>query len=167
MHILKPMRDLQKVFTLTYFQRKCKEWEGWGWGIVGCHVTSWQGKSVDFAVSMRIATKWWLWQRKLRIVPRRNNDLWCVSLWAEVYKVNKFISAYVLPLVELSMNGLKCVKMAVWVLLMQSAWVVQPQPQMHRMKKEIGNWFFKIEQWQWTKLQTTEYQHWVCLFCGA
>jgi hypothetical protein len=62
--------------------------------------------------------------------------------WQRVYKVDKFISACVLPLVELCMNGLKYVKMAVWVWLMQSAQVVQPQPQLHRMKKELGNWFF-------------------------
>jgi hypothetical protein len=29
-------------------------WEG----IVRCHVTSQQGKAIDLAVSMRVATKW-------------------------------------------------------------------------------------------------------------
>jgi hypothetical protein len=51
------MRDLQKVSALLYFGRKWKEWEGWGC-IVECHVTSQQGKPVDLAVSVRIATKW-------------------------------------------------------------------------------------------------------------
>jgi hypothetical protein len=58
-------------------------------------------------------------------------------------------SAYVLSmgtmlsLVELCMSGLKCLKMAVRVWLIHSARVIQPQPQPHRMKKELGNWFFK------------------------
>jgi hypothetical protein len=146
------MRDLQKVSTLSYFQRKWKEWEGWGWGIVGCHVTSQQGKPVDFAVSMRVVTKWWSWQQNFRIVPRRNNDLWYVLCGQKVYKVNKFISVCVLSCRAVH-DWTEMLKMAAWVLLMQSIQVVQPQPQLHRMKKELGNWFLKTEEWRWTKLQ--------------
>jgi hypothetical protein len=51
------MLDLQKVPALLYVQRKWKEREGWGGGIVGCHVTSQQGKPVELAVSVRAVTK--------------------------------------------------------------------------------------------------------------
>jgi hypothetical protein len=61
----------------------------------------------------------------------------------KMYQEDKFISACVLSMgtmlcpIELCTTGLKCLKMAVRVWLMQSAQVVQPQP--HRMKKELGN----------------------------
>jgi hypothetical protein len=41
----------------------------------------------------------------------------------------------------------------VWVWLVRNAWVVRPQLQLHRMKKELRDWFFKTEEWQLTKLQ--------------
>jgi hypothetical protein len=40
------------------FWKNGKSSRGWGGGIVGCHVTSPQGKPVDFEVSVRVATKW-------------------------------------------------------------------------------------------------------------
>jgi hypothetical protein len=48
--------DLQKSFRTFYiFDENGKS--GRGGGIVGRHVTSRQGKSVDVAVSVRVATK--------------------------------------------------------------------------------------------------------------
>lgn len=49
------MRDLQKVSTLLHFRKKWKKLGGGG--ILGCHVTSQQGKPVDIAVSVRVTTK--------------------------------------------------------------------------------------------------------------
>jgi hypothetical protein len=46
-------------------------------------VTSQQDKPVDLAVNVRVAMKWWTWQRNLRIAPRRNNDLWYTFLWGK------------------------------------------------------------------------------------
>jgi hypothetical protein len=63
----------------------------------------------------------------------------------DIYQVDKFNSACMLSmktmlsLVELCMCRLKCLKMAVRVRLMQSAQLARPQPQTHRMKKELRN----------------------------
>jgi hypothetical protein len=46
-----------KSFCTFIFLKKMERVEGVG-DIVGCHVTSWQGKPVDLAVSVRVATKW-------------------------------------------------------------------------------------------------------------
>jgi hypothetical protein len=89
-----------------------------------------------------------------------------------VYQVDKFISACVLnmgtmpSLAELSMSGLKCLKMAVGVWLMLSAQATQPQPQPHRMNSWRTDSSKQKSDGQWN-CKTTEYQHWVCLFCGA
>jgi hypothetical protein len=50
---------------------------------------------------------------------------------------------------------------------MQSVWAIQPQQQPHGMKKELRKWFFKTKSDVRQNCKTNEYQHWVCLFCGA
>jgi hypothetical protein len=88
-----------KVSLLLYFWKKWKEQEGWRcMGIVGCHVTSRQGKSVDLAVSVRVAMKQWTWQKNLSTAPRRSNNLWYILCVQKVYPVVKFISTRVLSM---------------------------------------------------------------------
>jgi hypothetical protein len=45
-----------KSFHTFIFSKKMERVGGVG-EIVGCHVTSWQGKPVDLSVSVRVATK--------------------------------------------------------------------------------------------------------------
>jgi hypothetical protein len=48
-----------KKFRTYVFLKKMERARGMGLGgIVGCHVTSWQDKPVDLAVSVRVATNW-------------------------------------------------------------------------------------------------------------
>jgi hypothetical protein len=52
------MRGIFKTFPYFYmFEENGKSRTDGGGGIVGRHVTSWQGKPVDLAVSVRVATK--------------------------------------------------------------------------------------------------------------
>jgi hypothetical protein len=91
---------------------------GRGGGIVGCHVTSRQGKPFDLAVSVRVARNM---AAKLENCTKEEQRSVISFLWAESDQVDKFISACVLSmgkmlsLVELCMSGLKFLKMAVRV----------------------------------------------------
>jgi hypothetical protein len=49
------MKDLQKFPHFYIFEENGKSGRE---VIVGCHVTSWQGKRVDLAVNVRVAAKW-------------------------------------------------------------------------------------------------------------